>query len=187
MYSLNLLRKQPPGYRRAVLLVSEAVDHGSTTRLEEALREVSETNTEIYSVTFSTSSAEVRAAAANGAAPVCVSRNEQGCITFTGYAAAILTGVRMGVAALSRNTPATVAALTGGESMHFHDERSLEKDLAAISNHLFNRYILSFHPTAATPGLHAIRVSLRNYPDLRVAARTNYWAAANAKHSPAHP
>ena len=44
VFSLNLVQKQPPEFRRAVLLISEAIAHGSTTRLNEALRDVSETN-----------------------------------------------------------------------------------------------------------------------------------------------
>jgi VWFA-related protein len=64
-FSINMLRKQPPEMRRAVLLVSGTVDHGSQTTLHQAVRTVSETNTVIYSVAFSTSKAEMRAALAN--------------------------------------------------------------------------------------------------------------------------
>jgi VWFA-related protein len=54
VFAVDLLRKAPPGYRRAILLLSETNDHGSTVSLESALRAITETNTAIYSVAFST-------------------------------------------------------------------------------------------------------------------------------------
>ena len=52
-FAVDLLRKQPAEYRRAILLVSETNDHGSKLRLDDALREISDTNTVIYSFGFS--------------------------------------------------------------------------------------------------------------------------------------
>jgi VWFA-related protein len=52
-FSLDLLRGQPPEYRRAILLLSETHDHGSRIKLEDALRAISDTNTAIYSFVFS--------------------------------------------------------------------------------------------------------------------------------------
>jgi VWFA-related protein len=186
-FSLNLLQKQPPTFRRAVLLISEAVDHGSVTRIDEALRDVSETNTAIYSMTFSTEKAVVGAAIANKEPPtgasMCYQRGtrsrggspQQGsCVNF---APVIILGARLGMNALRHNTSEAVARLTGGEYMRFEDEKSLEKGLFMISNQLSNRYMLSFVPHSPTPGLHTIQVTLGNYPELQVSARTNYWVA----------
>ena len=58
-YSVDLLRRQPPSYRRAILLISETVDHGSQSTLEQTLRDVSDTNTAIYSLNFSTGKSNV--------------------------------------------------------------------------------------------------------------------------------
>ena len=52
-FAVDLLRKQPAEYRRAILLVSETNDYGSKLRLDDALREISDTNTGIYSFGFS--------------------------------------------------------------------------------------------------------------------------------------
>ena len=48
-FGIQLLRNQPPAYRRAVLLFSETADSGSQTSLEDAVRAVEDTNTAIYS------------------------------------------------------------------------------------------------------------------------------------------
>lgn len=50
---IDLLRKQPLTYRRAILLFSETVDNGSQTSFGNALRAVDDTNTSIYSFGFS--------------------------------------------------------------------------------------------------------------------------------------
>ncbi len=54
-FSIDLLRKQPQQYRRAVLLISETLDTGSHLKLDEALRAIGDTNTTIYAVAFSSS------------------------------------------------------------------------------------------------------------------------------------
>jgi hypothetical protein len=58
-FGINLLREQPPAYRRAVLLFSETIDSGSQTSFEDALRTVDDTNTTIYSFGFSSTKAAV--------------------------------------------------------------------------------------------------------------------------------
>jgi len=77
---------------------------------------------------------------------------------------------------LERNVPATVARLTGGEYFKLGNERHLEQDLAAVGNHLPNRYVLSFHPLAPHPGLHVLALKLPEYSGLGITARTSYWA-----------
>jgi VWFA-related protein len=57
-YAVDLLRDQPPQYRRAILLISETLDRGSTTTIQRAVRAVTETNTTIYSIGFSTGKSE---------------------------------------------------------------------------------------------------------------------------------
>jgi hypothetical protein len=53
-FSLELIRREPPQYRRAILLLSETNDRGSKIKLDDALRAMSDTNTTIYSLGFST-------------------------------------------------------------------------------------------------------------------------------------
>src|SRR5271170_1651260 len=55
------------------------------------------------------------------------------------------------------------------------DARALERSLATISNHIPNRYILSFQPQSPHPGLHVIGLTLPDYSKLAVTARTSYW------------
>jgi len=58
-FSVDLLRKQPIQYRRAILLIAESRDRGSHVQLDEALRVISDTNTVIYSIGFSSAKSDV--------------------------------------------------------------------------------------------------------------------------------
>jgi hypothetical protein len=57
-FGVNMLRTEPAGYRRAILLVSETADRGSETTMEQAVRAVTETNTTIYAIGFSSAKSE---------------------------------------------------------------------------------------------------------------------------------
>jgi VWFA-related protein len=57
-FATNLLRAEPAGYRRAILLVSESADRGSETTVEQAVRAITDTNTTIYAIAFSTAKSE---------------------------------------------------------------------------------------------------------------------------------
>ncbi len=59
-FATNLLRKEPPQYRRAILLLSETLDQGSHIDLTEALHELSDTNTSIYALGFPSTKAEIK-------------------------------------------------------------------------------------------------------------------------------
>jgi hypothetical protein len=83
--------------------------------------------------------------------------------------------VQAGMDGLKHNVPETVAELTGGEYFQFKDAKSLERDLETISNHVPNRYMLTFHPQAPHPGLHAVTLRLKSYPNLDLEARNGYW------------
>jgi hypothetical protein len=92
------------------------------------------------------------------------------------------------VDALQRNVPETVAELTGGEYFKFENSRSLERALFTISNHVPNRYVLSFHPQSPHPGFHGIELKLREYPNLRLTARSGYWVDLDEGSAPSlHP
>lgn len=76
---------------------------------------------------------------------------------------------------LRSNVPQTVAHRTGGEYFKLTTAKSLETSLAAIANHVPKRYILSFRPRSPHPGLHALGLTLPDYPSANITARTTYW------------
>ena len=198
-FSVDLLRKQPPEYRRAILLLSESNDHGSKLRLDEALRAISDTNTVIYSFGFSSGRDELKSGSAKaladstpGPAHGCMSRDpndpnvnlkesvaEQayGCLSLLapplGIAKAVVIALFDG---MQKNIPETVAHLTGGEYFKLGNQKSLERSLLTISNHIPNRYVLSFQAQSPHAGFHAIELRVPGYAGFKVSARNGYWA-----------
>ena len=197
-FATDLLRRQPPQFRRAILLVSETLDHGSRTSLGEALRQVSDSNTVIYAVAFSSTRAASKHEATKiiqsdtpGPPTGCMGKDPEADpnISENEFAKAfeclqiLIPPIRVakiaalaGVHGLQKDIPKTVAHLTGGEFFAFNNPKSLEKDLQAISNHVPNRYVLSFHPPSPQPGIHALDLRLKDYSHLVVTARSSYWA-----------
>jgi VWFA-related protein len=202
-FALDLLSKQPPAYRRAILLLSETVDNGSHTKLAEALHIISGTNTSIYSIGFSTGKSEASHYATrelptqpgglwmqnpNPNPPHgCMGKDPDpdathnkavqayDCLTQLAPPLALAKmAALIAMNGLRTNIPESVATLTGGEFFKLGDRRSLKRSLTTISNHIPNRYVLTFQPQSPHPGLHSIELHLRDYPGLTVTARSSY-------------
>ena len=77
--------------------------------------------------------------------------------------------------AMRKNAPKSVAAMTGGEYELFTSRKSFERFMTEFTNHLHNRYLLRFEPKNPTPGLHEVRVRLRQPGGYQVLARRSYW------------
>ena len=197
-FAIDLLRKQPLQYRRAILLVSESHDRGSKLRLEEAVRAISDTNTAIYAIGFSSGAADSKGEMANlgqsqsGPSGGCMSRNPNDpnvdlnksrgaqaadCLGILAPPLILAEAAFLAIRdALEKNIPETVARLTGGEYFKLTNAKSLGRDLATISNHIPNRYVLSFQPQSPHPGFHAISLKVPGYAHMEVSARGGYWA-----------
>ena len=207
-FAVNLLRKQPPTYRRAILLISETLDQSSHIDLTEALHELSDTNTSIYALSFPSTKTQIKREAGklssqepgpehgcfsrdpNAPPHTTESRGEQDfdCI------AELLPPLRLArmveIAtrnSLRKNVPETSARLSGGEYFSFKDPKSLRRDLFTISNDVPNRYVLTFRPESPHPGLHALSVELKDHPEFRIDARTEYWVDELPNTSPDTP
>ena len=199
-FAVDQLRSMP-AYRRTILLVSETLDQGSQTKIGEALRAIGDTNTAIYSVAFSSLKSHTAHEARRmvyddvpGPVHGCFARDPDADahevsdnramqdVDCLGLLAPPLRLAKLAAIAaaesLQRNVPETVARLTGGEYFGFENSPSLVRDLVAISNHMPNRYGLSFQPQSPHAGFHSIELRLKDHPDLRVSARHGYWVDA---------
>jgi VWFA-related protein len=183
-YALDLLKKEPVSNRRAILLISQERDDGSKTPMKEIVRDLGETNTAIYSVTFSAQKTEAELAfkAPHVNPPISVVPSDGSLKAYDdparptqGYFK-LDVPLRLIFGAMQKNLSAEVANLSGGESMSFDGRGELEQDMNVLNNHIRNSYILSFSPTSNEPGLHTIKVQLAHHPEMMVSARTSYWA-----------
>jgi len=194
-FAVAQLRTQPTRYRRAILLLSETIDQGSTTTLSEALRLISDTNTTMYSFGFSSTASAVSHEASKfnskeaGPAHGCFSRDGADAEYDGHYRKQVLDCIsqlapplRLAAMtflaarnALRTNTAESIAQLTGGEFFRFHDAKDLKAGLISFSNDVPNYYVLSFRPTSLAPGLHALSVQIKDRPHMAIKSRSEYW------------
>ena len=199
-FGIHLLSKQPPAYRRVVLLCSETIDGSSRTSLEEAVRAVGDTNTLIYSFAFSSTRAAVKHAASRlpggsgssqpyapggcmsrdpGADPDAHGSRARQALDCAGDLLPPIRLVQIAFVAakegLKRNVPKSVAQMTGGEYFAFKNAKTLTRGLITISNEVPNYYVLSFRPHAPDVGFHTLDLRVKDNPWVHVSARKGYW------------
>lgn len=161
-YCVGMLNKQPENRQRVLLLISEKRDYGSKAAiLDHVITLIGDSNTTIYSLIFSPSleSAKRRLRGEDEGPPVDV-----------------MSLLLLARAAMKKNTSKAIADQTGGEFELFDSRKSFEGRMVDFTNHLHSRYLLSFQPTDPQPGLHQIRVRLKQPSDSSVLARGSYWA-----------
>lgn len=193
-------RPQPtpekPGRRRVLLIVSEAKDIGSETKLGDVLRKAQLANVTIYTVGLSTTRAEMRSQPRNGPAPIA----PPGISTLPGPPGTAPTpaveaasggggGGGADLLALAiwavqhvgsevRDRPLEVATVaTGGEYISTFKDRTIEKAIDEIGGELHAQYTISYAPTNGSDlGYHEIKVQLER-KNLKVRARPGYYVA----------
>jgi VWFA-related protein len=173
-YGLGLLKKEPVSNRRAILLISQEHDNGSKIPLKEIVRDLGETNTAVYSVTFSAEKTAAKQAFKDPPhlnPPIVV-----GCGPTQGYFS-IDAPLRLIFGAMQKNLSAEVANLSGGKASSFDNRNELDAALSQVNSHIRNSYILSFSPTSTKAGPHTIKVQLAHHPEMIVSARSSYWAS----------
>jgi len=163
-YAVDLLESQPKEFRRVLLLVSEARDHGSKhTKSEQLIQKIGSSDVLVLSVCFSPATAEFLHD---------VKDNGDNRIM-----SPIMT-LFMLVQAFKKNVAKEVAQMSGGEYTTFVVDKGFEKDVLEAAKHTRNRYLLTFSPSDSTPGLHSIKVRTAEDYGARIVARANYWAEA---------
>ncbi|MGC1618450.1 MAG: VWA domain-containing protein [Candidatus Acidiferrum sp.] len=191
-------RPQPtvekPGRRRVLLVMSEAVDTGSETKLGEVLRKAQLANVTIYTVGLSTTRAELRGQQQrNGPTPIA----PPGISTMPGPPGTAPTpavqeatgGGGADLMALAiwavqhikgevKDRPLEVATVgTGGAYYSSYKDRSIEKAIDEIGGELHAQYTISYAPTDGSDlGYHEIKVEV-NHKGLKVRARPGYYVA----------
>lgn len=170
-YSIDLLKNEPEGRQRVLLLISETRDHGSKEKIANAVAAIGRINATMYALAFSPSKSNVLDTLRGNNNPDL--HPEQ---TEMHGGPDLLAPFVMAAEAMKKNVPSTVASMTGGEYELFATRKKFEVRMNDFTNHLHSRYLLSFVPKNPTPGLHQIRVRLKDAPNAPVLARTGYWA-----------
>lgn len=195
--AIQMLQKRHNNYRRAVLLVSETRDHGSSSNLRNVVVELGIANTVIYSVAFSAAKNEIidgfrsnsekpapptlapppLAPLADKEIPSPLPEKEPIYADHAPLLPSLPPQFLLAINALRKNTASELASLSGGEYLNFTTGRGFDEALQRISNQIHNYYLLSFKPApTSTLSIHSIRVRIPDYPDAVVQTRRSYWS-----------
>jgi VWFA-related protein len=152
--AISSLRKAAPGNQKVIILISGEHDHGSIgSDAASLVREISSSNTSVYSMSFRPGKTEVFGKLRS------------------------LNPLAMTGSAMQRNASEALAQLTGGDFFRFNNERDFEERIGDIGNHIHNRYNLAIQPSDPRPGFHSLQVEVRQPKVNIVSVREGYWAS----------
>jgi VWFA-related protein len=163
-YSVKLLKNEPEDRLRVLLLISETRDHGSHAKIDDTVAAIGQSNAIMYALAFSPSLSNILDTGRG------TNKNEMH------NGVDIMDLAYRTAQAMRKNIPSTIASMTGGEYELFATRKKFEVRVNDFTNHLHSRYLLSFAPKNPHPGLHQIRVRLKDAAEGSVLARSSYWA-----------
>jgi VWFA-related protein len=187
--ALLMLERRPVGRRRIILMIAEKRDRASQAKLTEVMEQVERLNAVVYWLTYSPllQPFTVKPKTAEDLKPEAERNKSRKCALCPspddapvppdlgpgGYIYAIGELIRLRQPDLSSLFTKT----TGGRALNFLKKNALEQAIQLVGEEVHRQYILSFEPKGGEPGkFHAIRVALKNRPDLQAKTRAGYWA-----------
>jgi VWFA-related protein len=170
-FSVNLLKQESDDRLRVLLLISETRDHGSRDKVQNTVAHIGQANVLMYALAFSPGLSNILDTERGNNNPDL----HPGQTEMTNNPD-LLAPFMLTVQAMRKNVPSTVASMTGGEYELFSTRKKFDLHMNDFTNHLHSRYLLSIAPKDPHPGLHQLRVRLKDSGKNSVLARTSYWA-----------
>jgi VWFA-related protein len=189
MSGINLLKNKKSERRRAMMIISENRDKGSTIKTREVLSAADFANVPIYSVDISKLLASLTATPQPGrpdnrppgathlpagivSTPTTESQNN------VGNWVPLFKDVFDVAKSVFIPNPLTVyTKYTGGREFSFKSQKTLEHDVSTIGEELHSQYLLSYSPNNQTEaGFHQIVVEVQK-PNYTVRTRDGYYSA----------
>ena len=190
---ISLLEQRPAVRRRILVVIAEAQDSGSESKLGEVLRQAQLANVTIYTIGLSTTMADLRAKpnpyqgpqlGPPGTYPVPLlpgvaqtPENEAAMAGNIDLMALAVWLVKTGKNAIGPNSLEIASKATGGLHVKTMKDRSIQKAMDAIGGELHAQYTLGYRPPGDRPtGYHEIKVTV-DRPGVDVRTRPGYYIA----------
>jgi VWFA-related protein len=187
--ALIMLERRPPGRRRIILMIAERRDRSSNAKLPEVMERVERLNAAVYWLTFSPflEPFTVRPKTAEDLKPEAERIKMKKCdlcpepddtpvppdLGPGGLIYALGELMRLHQPDLS----SLFTRITGGRTLSFLKKHALEQAIQLVGEEVHRQYILTFEPKGGEPGkFHAVRVEVKNRPELQAKTREGYWA-----------
>jgi VWFA-related protein len=187
--ALVMLEKRPAGRRRIILMIAEKRDRSSKTTLADVMERVERLNAAVYWLTFSPflEPYTVKPKTAEDLKPEAERIKARKCAMCpapddTPVPPDLGPGnFFYAMGELMRLTKPDLSSLftrnTGGRTLAFLKKSALEQAIQLVGEEVHRQYILNFEPKGNEPGqFHALRVEVKNRPDLRAKTRDGYWS-----------
>jgi len=187
--ALAMLEERPAGRRRIILMIAERRDRSSVAQLPDVMERVQRLNATVYWLTYSPflEPYTVRPKTAEDLKPIAERIKVKQCAACPPPDNTPVPpdlgpgGLIYGIAELFRLHEPDLSRLftntTGGRTLGFLKKNALEQAIQLVGEEVHRQYILSFEAKGGEPGkFHAIRVAVKNRPELRVKTREGYWA-----------
>jgi VWFA-related protein len=187
--AVAMLGERPAGRRRIILMIAEKRDRSSVAQLPEVMERVQRLNATVYWLTYSPflEPYTVKPKTAEDLKPEAERIKFKQCAACpppddTPVPPDLGPGSLIyGIAELFRLHEPDLSRLftntTGGRTLGFLKKNALEQAIQLVGEEVHRQYILSFEAKGGEPGkFHAIRVAVKNRPELQVKTREGYWA-----------
>jgi VWFA-related protein len=187
--ALLMLGRRPPGRRPIILVIAEKRDRSSKAKLSEVMERIQGLNVTVYWLTYSPflQPFTVKPKTAEDLKPEAERIKVQKCALCPAPDDAPVPpdlgpgNLLYGIGELMRLRKPDLSRLftetTGGHTLNFLKKNALERSIQLVSEEVHRQYILSFEPKGGDSGkFHAIRVALKDRPELQAKTREGYWA-----------
>ena len=187
--ALIMLERRPPGRRRIILMIAERRDRSSKAKLPEVMERVERLNAAVYWLTFSPflEPFTVRPKTAEDLKPEAERIKMKKCALCPPPDDTAVPpdlgpgGLIYALGELMRLHQPDLSSLftstTGGRTLSFLKKHALEQAIQLVGEEVHRQYILTFEPKGGDAGkFHAVRVEVKNRPELQAKTRDGYWA-----------
>jgi len=156
----RMLAEQPQNRRRILVVIGEARDRGSKTKLDEAIEQIERAGVVVYPATYSAYLSPWTA------------KPQDNPPTGGGLLTGLGDLIRLG----KTNTSDALARASGGTHLSFETLHGLESALTKTGEEIHGQYLLSFVPAASdNSGFHRLEVVVPSRAGVVVRARAGYW------------
>ena len=174
--ALRQFTRRPSENRRVLLMIAEKHDRSSKLKLAAILQAAQRQNVLIYWLTYSPflTAFTARPKTVHSLDP----KKDGEPILRDPAPGSLLSVIPELKHDLQGDCAEELTRVTGGRVLNFLRKDSLEEAVQAIGGEVHRQYIVSFQPSKGEPGqYHAIRIEVKNRPELLVRTRAGYWAA----------
>jgi VWFA-related protein len=168
--------RRPRVNRRVLLVVAERHDRSSKLKVPSIVQAAQRQNVLVYWLTFSPFLTAFTATRQKTVKSLDPKKNGEP-IPRDAAPGSFLSVIGEIAHNLQGDAAEEITRATGGRTLAFMRKDGLEQAVQVIGREIHRQYIVSFQPPKSEPGeYHAIRIEVKDRPDVVVRTRAGYWA-----------